>query len=69
MKIRNTSPLGRIDVPSLGRQGDVVGEGVGCLEPGEVIDVRDDDVAALLLAQPANFEAVPEPRRTKEAVK
>ena len=39
MKIRNINPLGRVDVPLLRRQGDIEGEGRGCLEPGEVIDL------------------------------
>lgn len=67
MKIRNINPLGRVDVPLLRRQGDVEGEGRGCLEPGEVIDVPDD-VAAELLEQTTNFEAA-EPRARKEAAK
>ena len=57
MKIRNINPLGRVDVPLLRRQGDIEGEGRGCLEPGEIVDVPDD-VAAVLLEQTTNFEAV-----------
>ena len=57
MKIRNINPLGRVDVPLLRREGDVDGEGTGCLEPGEVVDV-DDDVALALLEQVGNFELV-----------
>lgn len=69
MKIRNINPLGRVDVPLLRRQGDIEGEGRGCLEPGEIVDVPDD-VAAVLLEQTTNFEAVAdEPRTRKEAVK
>ena len=70
MKIRNINPLGRVDVPLLRRQGDIEGEGRGCLEPGEIVDVPDD-VAAVLLEQTTNFEAVAdEPRTTrKEAAK
>ncbi len=69
MKIRNINPLGRVDVPLLRRQGDIEGEGRGCLEPGEIVDVPDD-VAAVLLEQATNFEAVAdEPRTRKEAAK
>jgi hypothetical protein len=69
VKIRNINPLGRVDVPILRREGDVDGEGRGCLEAGEVVEVPDD-VAAALLEQTANFEAVAdEPRAHKEAAK
>ncbi len=69
MKIRNINPLGRVDVPLLRRQGDIEGEGRGCLKPGEVIDVPDE-LRAVLLEQVTNFEAVAdEPRTRKEAVK
>ena len=70
MKIRNINPLGRVDVPLLRRQGDIEGEGRGCLEPGEIVDVPDD-VAAALLEQTTNFEAVADEPRTarKEAAK
>jgi hypothetical protein len=70
VKIRNINPLGRVDVPLLRRQGDIEGEGRGCLEPGEIVDVPDD-VAAVLLEQTTNFEAVADEPRTarKEAVK
>ncbi len=70
MKIRNINPLGRVDVPLLRRQGDIEGEGRGCLEPGEIVDVPDD-VAAVLLEQATNFEAVADEPRTarKEAAK
>ena len=70
MKIRNINPLGRVDVPLLRRQGDIEGEGRGCLEPGEIVDVPDD-VAAVLLEQVTNFEAVADEPRTarKEAAK
>lgn len=38
--LRNINPLGQADVPILGRQGEPYGEpGVGCLEPGEVVEV------------------------------
>ena len=70
MKIRNINPLGRVDVPLLRRQGDIEGEGRGCLEPGEIVDVPDD-VAAVLLEQVTNCEAVADEPRTarKEAAK
>ena len=70
MKIRNISPLGRVDVPLLRRQGDIEGEGRVCLEPGEVIDVPDE-LGAVLLEQTTNFEAVADEPRTarKEAAK
>ena len=54
MKLRNTSPLGHLDFPLLGR----------VLAPGEVFDV-DDDTGAALLEQAGNFEAV----TTKEKAK
>ena len=44
-KIKNVSPLGALDVPLLR----------AVLEPGQVIDVTDDQAAALLL-QPGNYE-------------
>lgn len=69
MKIRNINPLGRVDVPILRRQGDIAGEGRGCLEPGEVVDVADE-LAAVLLEQDTNFEVVAdEARAGKGAVK
>jgi len=67
VKIRNISPLGRVDVPLLRRQGDIEGEGRGCLEPGEVIEVSDA-IGAALLEQTTNFEAA-EPRTRKESAK
>ena len=57
VKIRNTNPLGRVDVPLLRREGDVPGEGIGCLEPGEVVDVTQEQ-ADLLLQQVGNYESV-----------
>ncbi len=57
MKIRNINPLGRVDVPLLRRQGDIEGEGRGCLEPGEVITVTAA-IGAALLEQTTNFEAI-----------
>ncbi len=65
VKIRNINPLGRVDVPILRRQGDIEGEGRGCLEPGEVVDVADE-LAAVLLEQTTNFEAVADEARTRK---
>lgn len=40
MRLRNISPMGQLDVPAIGRQGEPFGEpGSGCLEPGEVFEV------------------------------
>lgn len=62
VKIRNTNPLGDVDVPLLGRQGG------DCLTAGEVVEV-DAELAARLLEQVGNYELVeaePEkPKRTK----
>lgn len=53
--LRNTNPLGQVDLPLIGRQGDPVGEtGSGCLEPGEQFDVSDEH-AAKLLEQDGNY--------------
>lgn len=61
--LRNTNPLGQVDVPLLGRQGEPFGtEGSGCLEPGEVFEV-DKDVADRLLDQPDNYERVTEKKK------
>lgn len=69
MKLRNVNPLGRVDLPIARREGDVEGEGRGCLEPGEVFEVPDD-IGAALLAQVGNYEAVEAaPRGRKEADK
>lgn len=58
MKVRNISPLGHVDVPLLRRQGEPFDEvGRGCLQPGEEIDVTEDQ-ARQLLPQRGNFEAV-----------
>ncbi len=45
--LRNTNPLGQVDLPLVGRQEDESGstlgvEGVGCLEPGEVFEIDSD---------------------------
>lgn len=58
MKLRNTNPLGQVDVPLLGRQGEPFGQpGSGCLEPGEEFDVTEDQARALL-PQEGNFTPV-----------
>ena len=72
-KLRNINPLGQVDVPILGRQGDPFGEeGRGCLEPGEVFETTDeiagrapsgDDPGEGLLAQVDNYELVTEPKK------
>lgn len=57
-KIRNINPIGHVDVPILGREGEPLGvEGRGCLEPGEVIETSDE-IAKRLLEQSDNFEPV-----------
>lgn len=49
MRLRNVSPLGHLDVPSIGRQGDPIGEpGKGCLEPLEEFDVPDEKAGPLV---------------------
>lgn len=56
MKLRNINPIGLVDVPLLYRQGEPFDtEGVGCLQPGEVFDVTEDQ-ARQLLGQPTNYE-------------
>ena len=40
---KNISPLGAIDFPLIGREGEPFGEhGTGCLEPGEVFEIPDE---------------------------
>lgn len=83
VRIRNVNPLGHVDVPILRRQDDPEGsqmgtEGVGGLEPGEVLEVDESiaghapvfgddgevlDYGSGLLAQVGNFELVDEPKR------
>jgi len=60
VKIRNINPLGRVDLPVARREGDVAGEGVGCLEPGEVFEVPDE-VGTELLKQVGNYAPAGEP--------
>lgn len=47
MRLRNTNPLGRVDLPLIGR----------ALEPGEEFEV-DDAAGARLLEQAGNYERV-----------
>lgn len=62
MQLRNTNPLGAVDLPLIGRQGEPIGEeGVGCLEPGEVFEI-DDERGNALLEQVGNYELVREPK-------
>jgi hypothetical protein len=71
VRLRNINPLGRVDLPLIGRQGEHEGEGVACLEPGEVFEVdakvagrapsgtpgeADYDLGEGLLAQVGNYE-------------
>lgn len=73
VRLRNINPLGRVDLPLIGRQGDDEGEGVACLEPGEEFEIDaklagrapsgnpgDDeyDPGEGLLAQVGNYELV-----------
>ncbi len=59
MLLRNINPLGRVDLPIVGREGDVPGKGVGCLEPGEVFETTAK-VGKALLEQVGNYELVDE---------
>lgn len=54
MRLKNTSPLGLLDLPLIGR----------VLEPGEVFEVPDD-LGAALLDQPDNFKAAPATKEKK----
>lgn len=54
MRLRNTNPLGAIDLPLIGRS----------LEAGEEFDVPDE-IGAALLEQVGNYEAVTKPASTK----
>lgn len=41
--LKNINPMGQVDVPVLGRQGEPFGEpGRGCLERGETVEVSDE---------------------------
>lgn len=60
MRLRNINPLGQVDVPLLGRQGEPLGEEEkGCLEPAEVFDCTPEQ-ASNLLAQVGNYEPADE---------
>lgn len=72
VRLRNINPLGQVDLPLVGREGDPLGEhGDGCLEPGEVFEVDEQlagrapsgtpgedgyDPGEGLLAQVGNYE-------------
>ena len=60
MWLRNINPMGRADLPIVRREGDIPGEGRGCLEPGEVFEVPDS-IGAALLEQAGNYEAAETP--------
>lgn len=47
MRLRNINPMGRVDLPLIGR----------ILEPGETFEV-DNDMGLRLLEQADNYEAV-----------
>jgi len=51
MQLRNTNPLGAVDLPLIGR----------VLEPGETFEI-DDERGNALLAQVGNYELVREPK-------
>lgn len=79
--LRNINPLGEVDLPLIGREGDN-GEyakpddngyeartpvhGLGCLERGEEFTVTDEQ-AAVLLEQP-NYELVSKPKTPAPAI-
>ncbi len=75
--LKNINPLGHVDLPLIGRQGDngIYAEpdengfeartpviGSGCLEAGEEFEVSDED-AAHLLEQVGNYELVKTPAK------
>lgn len=69
MYLKNTNPLGQVDVPLLRRQGEPFGEeGSGCLEPGEVFECTED-VGKRLLEQVGNYERVSEAAAKKATPK
>ncbi len=70
MQLKNVNPLGAVDLPLIGREGDngTYGEpdergyavrtpvpGSGCLEAGEVFEVSDE-IGKALLEQVGNYE-------------
>lgn len=56
MKIKNVSPFGALDVPLLRT----------VIEPGQVLDVTEDQARALLL-QPDNYEPADKPAKALAA--
>ena len=63
MRLRNVNPLGQVDLPLIGRQGEPLGEeGVGCLEPAEEFDCTPEH-ADNLLRQVGNYEAADDEAR------
>jgi hypothetical protein len=78
VRLRNINPLGRVDLPLVGREGDKEGEGIACLEPGEVFAVpaalagrppsgKPGDLGEGLLAQVGNYELADKPPARKRA--
>lgn len=70
MYLKNTNPLGQVDVPILHRQGEPIADlvngtpeeqqaahGSGCLEPGEVFECSDA-IGEALLEQVGNYQLV-----------
>lgn len=63
MRLRNTNPVGQVDLPLIGRQGEPFGEeGSGCLERGEVFEI-DDARGKKLLEQVGNYELVKDEKK------
>lgn len=56
MILRNTNPLGRVDLPLIGRT----------LDAGQTFEVADD-LGAALLEQAGNYELVKSPKTVKES--
>jgi hypothetical protein len=64
--LRNVNPLGYVDLPLLGREGEIDDTpGVGCLVPGEEFEV-DAQIAENLLAQVGNYELVTKSATSKQ---
>lgn len=62
-KLRNVNPMGHVDVPLIGRQGEPYDEhGAGCLAAGEVFEVTQA-VADVLLEQSDNYQLVTESKK------
>lgn len=63
MRLRNINPVGQVDLPLIGRQGEPFGEeGKGCLEAGEVFEI-DDERGTALLEQAGNYELVKDEKK------